>query len=87
LVLRIEKRYQDNILSDSVVTFTTEGLLGQRYVNIRRGLKGSPIPAPGEIAAVPTQELKLKDFIDSLPKKAECSDAQIPLVKDKLQTH
>jgi phospholipid/cholesterol/gamma-HCH transport system substrate-binding protein len=36
LVLRIEKRYQNEIRSDSNATLTTEGLLGNRCVSIRR---------------------------------------------------
>src|SRR5712692_8125546 len=35
LILKIEKRYEDQILSDSVAFLVTEGLLGNRYVNIQ----------------------------------------------------
>lgn len=49
LVLQIEKRYEDFIRQDSAATLVPEGLLGARFVNIHRGLSGSPIPAGGEI--------------------------------------
>jgi phospholipid/cholesterol/gamma-HCH transport system substrate-binding protein len=41
--MRIDKRYQDDILSDSTASLVTEGLLGNRYVNIQRGYTGTPI--------------------------------------------
>ena len=72
LVLRIEKRHQDKIRTDSTATLITEGLLGSRYVSIHRGFSGSPIPPGGEIAAAQTEQVTLKDFIDSLAKRVEC---------------
>lgn len=41
--MRIDKRYQEDILSDSTASLVTEGLLGNRYVNIQRGYTGSPV--------------------------------------------
>jgi phospholipid/cholesterol/gamma-HCH transport system substrate-binding protein len=41
--MRIDKNYQKDILTDSVATLVTEGLLGNRYVNIQRGFTGVPI--------------------------------------------
>ena len=41
--MRIDRRYQDDILSDSTASLVTEGLLGNRYVNIQRGYTGSPV--------------------------------------------
>jgi phospholipid/cholesterol/gamma-HCH transport system substrate-binding protein len=43
LVLRIEKRYQEAIRTDSTATVMTEGLLGNRYVSIQRGFRGKAI--------------------------------------------
>ncbi|MGB7849076.1 MAG: MlaD family protein [Candidatus Acidiferrum sp.] len=43
VVMRIDRTYQPNILTDSVATLVTEGLLGNRYVNIQRGFSGAPI--------------------------------------------
>lgn len=41
--MRLDRRYQSDILTDSVATLVTEGLLGNRYVNIQRGYTGVPI--------------------------------------------
>lgn len=41
--MRLDRRYQGDILTDSVATLVTEGLLGNRYVNIQRGYSGVPI--------------------------------------------
>jgi phospholipid/cholesterol/gamma-HCH transport system substrate-binding protein len=41
--MRLDRRYQQDILTDSVATLVTEGLLGNRYVNIQRGYTGTPI--------------------------------------------
>jgi len=41
--MRLDKRYQNDILTDSVATLVTEGLLGNRYVNIQRGYTGVPL--------------------------------------------
>jgi phospholipid/cholesterol/gamma-HCH transport system substrate-binding protein len=43
VVMRLDRRYQNDILTDSVATLVTEGLLGNRYVNIQRGYSGVPI--------------------------------------------
>jgi ABC-type transporter Mla subunit MlaD len=45
LILRIDRRYQESIRSDSVAIVTSERLLGNRYVAIRRGFKGAVISA------------------------------------------
>src|SRR5215831_7533559 len=49
LVLRIEKKYQNQIRTDSTATLVTQGLLGDRYITIKRGLTGSVIPNNKEI--------------------------------------
>jgi phospholipid/cholesterol/gamma-HCH transport system substrate-binding protein len=41
--MRLDKKYQDDILTDSTASLVTEGLLGNRYVNIQRGYTGVPI--------------------------------------------
>jgi phospholipid/cholesterol/gamma-HCH transport system substrate-binding protein len=83
LVLRVEKRYQNEIRSDSNATLTTEGLLGNRYVSIRRGFGGSPIGPDGEIAVVPSDQLKLKDLINSFANKVDCLEEEIHPTADK----
>jgi len=51
LSLEIDKRYQNEIRTDSTATLATQGLLGDRYVTITRGITGSVIPQNGEIRA------------------------------------
>jgi phospholipid/cholesterol/gamma-HCH transport system substrate-binding protein len=41
--MRLDRRYQNDILTDSAATLVTEGLLGNRYVNIQRGYTGVPL--------------------------------------------
>jgi phospholipid/cholesterol/gamma-HCH transport system substrate-binding protein len=41
--MRLDKNFQSDILTDSVATLVTEGLLGNRYVNIERGYTGVPL--------------------------------------------
>jgi phospholipid/cholesterol/gamma-HCH transport system substrate-binding protein len=54
IVLRISKKYQPDIRSDSRASLVTQGLLGDRYVNISRGLTGTVIPDNG---VVPSEEV------------------------------
>jgi phospholipid/cholesterol/gamma-HCH transport system substrate-binding protein len=44
LVLRIDKKFQENIRTDSNASLITEGLLGNRYVTIKRGITGTVLP-------------------------------------------
>ena len=50
VVMRVDRRFQSDILTDSVASLRTEGLLGNRYVTISRGLTGTPIPDAGLIS-------------------------------------
>jgi phospholipid/cholesterol/gamma-HCH transport system substrate-binding protein len=43
VTMRIDKRYQDNIRTDSSASLITAGLLGDRYVSITRGISGTPL--------------------------------------------
>jgi len=47
LILRIDKKYQEEIRTDSSASLVTQGLLGDRYVTISRGLTGSVLPDNG----------------------------------------
>jgi len=47
LVLRVDKKFQNDIRTDSAASLITEGLLGNRYVTITRGLTGTVIPPNG----------------------------------------
>ena len=49
IVMRIDRSYQHDIMTDSVASPRTEGLLGNRYVTITRGFTGTPIPDNGVI--------------------------------------
>jgi phospholipid/cholesterol/gamma-HCH transport system substrate-binding protein len=85
LTLRIDRRYQDAIRSDSVAMVSSEGLLGGRYVSIHRGFKGRAISANGEIPAVPSREVTFKSFTDSLGKMVDCLQAQQKSAENKTQ--
>jgi len=87
IVLRIEKRYENNILSDSTASFVTEGLLGNRYVSIQRGFLGRPIPPSGEIAAVPTKTVTIGEVMDSLARIADCLKREDSKAEVKVQGH
>jgi phospholipid/cholesterol/gamma-HCH transport system substrate-binding protein len=50
LVLRIDKKYQNDIRSDSKAGLQTQGLLGDQYVTISRGFKGVPLQDNQEIS-------------------------------------
>jgi len=49
VVLQISKDYQDQIRTDSSASLATQGLLGDRYVTISRGLTGAVIPNMGVV--------------------------------------
>jgi len=76
LILQIDRRYQDAIRTDSIASLAPEGLLGNRYVEIHRGFTGTVISANGEIPSLPTKELTLKEFSDSLGKMVDCLQAE-----------
>jgi len=58
LVLRLQKKYQNDIRTDSTASLVTQGLLGNRYVTISRGLTGSVIPTNGVIPASESADIK-----------------------------
>lgn len=49
VVMRINKKYQDQIRTDSTATLATEGLFGNRYVEITRGVTGKVIGPNGTV--------------------------------------
>lgn len=62
IVMRVDKRYQNEIRSDSTANLITEGLLGNRYVSIQRGFIGDPLKAE---AVVPgKQEASMKQIVE-----------------------
>ncbi len=60
--IRIDSRYQGDVLTDSTASLVTEGLLGNRYVNILRGYTGVPLK---EGQSVPgTEEKAIKEVVE-----------------------
>jgi phospholipid/cholesterol/gamma-HCH transport system substrate-binding protein len=60
--MRIDRKYQNDILTDSAASLVTEGLLGNRYVTITRGYTGVPLK---EGQAVPgTEEKAVKEVVE-----------------------
>lgn len=62
LVLRIDSRYQNDIRTDSTASLITEGLLGNRYVTISRGVTGEVIPPNGIIPG--KEEAAMKQMVE-----------------------
>ncbi len=60
--MRVDKKYREYILGDSTASLVTEGLLGNRYVNLTRGVSGLPIPDNGEIKG--TEEKAMKEVVE-----------------------
>ncbi len=56
--MRIRRDSQNVILSDSIASLVTEGLLGNRYVNISRGLTGANLKEGDEIKGVEEKAIK-----------------------------
>jgi phospholipid/cholesterol/gamma-HCH transport system substrate-binding protein len=61
LTLRIEKKFQSDIRTDSTASLGTEGLLGNRYVTISRGLTGTVVPPNGVIPG--SEEAAMKEIV------------------------
>jgi phospholipid/cholesterol/gamma-HCH transport system substrate-binding protein len=62
VVMRVDKRYQSDILTDSTASLVTEGLLGNRYVYLTRGFTGTPIGDTGVIPGV--EEKAMKEVVE-----------------------
>jgi phospholipid/cholesterol/gamma-HCH transport system substrate-binding protein len=62
LVLRINKKYQDQIRTDSTASLITEGLLGNRYVTVKRGFTGTVVPPNGVIPGF--EEAAIKEIVE-----------------------
>jgi ABC-type transporter Mla subunit MlaD len=72
LILRVEKRDQEMIRSDSTATLETDGLLGKRFVKVERGFKGTPLSDGDEIALGPTMPKTIEGFLNSISKMTDC---------------
>ena len=60
--MRIDRRFQNEVLTDSVASLVTEGLLGNRYVEIQRGLTGTPLKENQEIPGA--EEKAIKEVVE-----------------------
>src|SRR5271169_3179007 len=49
IVMRVGKKYEDDIMTDAAASLVTEGLLGNRYVNISLGITGTPLKDGQEV--------------------------------------
>ncbi|HEV2423639.1 MAG TPA: MlaD family protein [Terriglobia bacterium] len=59
IVLQVARTYQDEIRQDSTVEETTQGLLGETFLEITRGSKNQPVIADhGEIKAFQEPDIK-----------------------------
>ena len=58
LVLRIDKNYKEQIRTDSTASLVTQGLFGNRYVSITRGLTGTVLEANGVIQGSEQPDMK-----------------------------
>jgi ABC-type transporter Mla subunit MlaD len=83
LVLRVEKRDQEMIRSDSVAHLLSEGLLGLRFIDIDRGFNGSPLSDGEEIPAAPTRPITTEEVINSVAKWVDCMKQEKSKVGDK----
>ena len=64
IVMRLEKRFQSDIMTDSTASLVTEGLLGNRYVNITRGYTGVALKENQEVPG--SAEKALSDVLSSI---------------------
>jgi phospholipid/cholesterol/gamma-HCH transport system substrate-binding protein len=62
IVMKLDRRFQNDILTDSVATLVTEGLLGNRYVNVQRGYTGTPLKDGQEISG--GEEKAIKEVVE-----------------------
>jgi len=62
IIMRLDRNYQNDILTDSTASLVTEGLLGNRYVTVQRGYTGTPLK---EGQAIPGAEEKaIKEVVE-----------------------
>jgi phospholipid/cholesterol/gamma-HCH transport system substrate-binding protein len=61
VTMRIDDRFQSDILTDSTASLVTEGLLGNRFVNITRGFTGVALKEGQEVPG--TEEKAIKEVV------------------------
>jgi phospholipid/cholesterol/gamma-HCH transport system substrate-binding protein len=81
--MRIDRKYQNDVLTDSAASLVTEGLLGNRYVTITRGYTGVPLK---EGQAVPgTEEKAIKEVVERSADVLSNLQALSDNIKDLVQ--
>jgi phospholipid/cholesterol/gamma-HCH transport system substrate-binding protein len=60
--MRVDKKFREYILTDSTASLVTEGLLGNRYLNLTRGVTGVPIADNGEVPG--SEEKAMKEVVE-----------------------
>jgi phospholipid/cholesterol/gamma-HCH transport system substrate-binding protein len=58
VVMRLDRRFEGDILTDSTASAVTLGLLGNRYVNITRGFTGVPLKEGQEVPGAAQTDMK-----------------------------
>ncbi|HET9402371.1 MAG TPA: MlaD family protein [Candidatus Acidoferrales bacterium] len=90
LVLRVQTKYQNDIrtcgalkppaCTESTASLVTEGLLGNRYVNISRGYNGTPLQANAEVPG--EEEKAMKQIVERGAELAENLNALTQQISD-----
>ena len=85
--LRIQKSFQDYIRTDSTAGLVTEGLLGNRYVDIDRGFVGQTLTNNEEIPARQEKGLqevvaRSTDLMDSLSKISDQANSLLTDIRN-----
>jgi phospholipid/cholesterol/gamma-HCH transport system substrate-binding protein len=57
IVMRIEQKYQQDIMTDSTAGIVTEGVLGNKYINIKRGFTGVPLREGQAVDRAPSSDI------------------------------
>lgn len=83
LVLRLDKRYKDDIRTDSNAGLITEGLLGNRYVSIHRGFIGAVLENDQEISG--REEKAVKEIVERGAELAENLNAMSQQVREVVE--
>src|ERR1700752_4365752 len=60
--MKLDRKFQNDVLTDSTPSLVTEGLLGNRYVNIQRGYTGVPLK-DGQVVSG-TEEKAIKEVVE-----------------------
>lgn len=85
LTLKIQRRFENEIRTDSTATLIPVDIMGDRAVSLRRGFSGAVIPPRGEIQFVPARNLS--DIVVGLKTEIGCLSAAIKAQDKKPATN